>query len=94
MVHAIVTAVVAALLSFLLFKVIRKQRLLGVDMGAIGLGYRLAQILLLAGLVLCVLVIVGIGGLGWSPWLVWAGVVIYLVATIARAVGRLKGGGF
>ena len=87
--HAIIAAVVAVLLCLLLFKVIRKQRLIGAPRTGAGMAQCVAFALSLAGLVLIALGWAGIAGLGWGAWLVWAAVVIYLVSTIIRAAKRV-----
>jgi hypothetical protein len=87
--HAIIAAVVAVLLCLLLFKVIRKQRLIGAPKSGAGMVQRIAFALALVGLVLIILGWVGIAGLGWGVWLVWAAVVIYLTSAIVRAAKRV-----
>ena len=88
--HAIIAAVVAALLLILLFKVIRKQRLLGAALDASGIFNQIALALLLVGLVLIVIGWVGVAALAWAPWVVWAGVVVYLFSAVQRAVRRMS----
>jgi len=82
--HAIIAAIVAVLLCVLLFSILRKRR---AEIGN-GLVQKTALALALAGLVLIVLGWIGVVILTWAPWLVWASVVLYLAATVARAVNR------
>jgi phosphatidylglycerophosphate synthase len=88
--HAIIAAVVAVLLCLLLFKVIRKQRLIGAPSSGAGMAQRAAFILALAGLALIVIGWLGVTGLSWGAWLVWVAVAIYLISAIVRAAQRVK----
>ncbi|MBN33455.1 MAG: hypothetical protein CMM46_01515 [Rhodospirillaceae bacterium] len=82
--HAIIAAIVAVLLSILLVSVLRKRR------EAIGAAVLQKGALALAvgGLALIVLGWLGAVMLAWAPWLVWAAVLLYLAATIQRAMKK------
>jgi len=86
--HAIIAAVIGVLLSILLLKMARKRRLLGKPGGTPAIMQMIALVLTLAGLVLIVVAWLGVAGLEWAPWLVWAGVIVYLVTTVMRAIRR------
>lgn len=86
--HAIIAAVIGALLSILLLKMARKRRLLGKPGGTPAVMQAIALILALAGLVLIVVGWLGLVVLPWAPWLVWAAVIVYLVTTVMRAIKR------
>ena len=88
--HAIIAAVVAVLLCLLLFKVIRKQRLIGAPKSGAGTVQRIAFALALVGLAMIVITWAGVSGLPWGAWGVWAALAIYLISTIIRAVQRVK----
>lgn len=87
--HAIIAAVVAVLLSVLLLKLARKRRLIGAPGGAAATLQMVALTLELVGLLLIVLGWVGLEGLAWGPWLVWAGLVVYLATAVMRATKRV-----
>jgi len=88
--HAIIAAVVAVLLCLLLFKVIRKQRLIGAPKSGAGTVQRIAFALALVGLAMIAITWVGVSGLPWGPLVIWIALAIYLISTIIRAVQRVK----
>ena len=88
--HAIIAAVVAVLLCLLLFKVIRKQRLIGAPKSGAGTVQRIAFALALVGLAMIVITWAGVSGRPWGAWVIWAALAIYLISTIIRAVQRVK----
>jgi len=86
--HAIIAAVIGVLLSILLLQLARKRRLLGKPAGTPAIMQMIALVLTLAGLALIVVAWLGITSLTWAPWLVWAGVIVYFVTTVMRAIKR------
>lgn len=87
--HAIVAAIVAVLLSILLARLAQRRRLTGAAGGTAATLQMVALALELVGLALIVLAWIGVAGLAWGPWLVWAGLIVYLVTTVMRATRRM-----
>ena len=42
----------------------------------------------LLDLVIIVLAWIGVAGLSWGPWLVWFGLLVYLISAVMRATKR------
>jgi hypothetical protein len=87
--HAIIAAIFAALLSVLLLKLLHTRRLLGSKLDSAGIALWTALLLALAGLALIVLAWAGVASVAWAPWVVWAGLAVYLASAIIRAAHRM-----
>jgi hypothetical protein len=87
--HAIIAAIVAVLLSLLLLKMARKRRLLGTSGGSAATLQMVALALCVVGLVVIVIAWISGTALAWGPWLVWAGVLVYLVTAVIRATKKV-----